>query len=182
MPPYRYRDRLWQKLKPGEDPLDKLPLLYADLGVAPPPKYYDPKPILALAERHVRGFQGGGKAGRRSKLAPYVERITEEYGQVLGSVAEEGARANLRYLVSHFRKTWRTAGGRPLTQLQIVTRLSKMPPTEGLEPYHGIEPKTLLSWLSHSGPRSEFQKERKRKLVRAGNALCAYLKEGKLKA
>jgi hypothetical protein len=59
-PRYIYKGELAQALRTGQNPEDKLPLLYTDLRVTS-----DAEAVLALAVRHISGFQRVGRKTRR---------------------------------------------------------------------------------------------------------------------
>ena len=62
---YSYKGELARSLRTGQKPEDKLPLLYTDLGVTTPAKA-----ALALAVRHISGFQRVGRNTRRYPSGP----------------------------------------------------------------------------------------------------------------
>jgi hypothetical protein len=64
-PRYIYKGELAQALRTGQNPEDKLPLLYTDLGVT-----NDAEAVLALAVRHISGFQRVGRKTRRYPSGP----------------------------------------------------------------------------------------------------------------
>ena len=172
MPSHRYRGVLGRPLKPGEDPTNKLPALCRDLGINP----RSPRnALLALAARYVRGFQLAkrtGKPGRKKGLQPAIDEATEEFGPLIGKLVEGAYRNALYELVERFRQTRKTPGGRRFTKRRIVEIISKTPPSEDLEnPYFGIPPTTLLSWVTHSGPG---QRQRQAKFDAAVAKLEAY--------
>ena len=64
---------------------------------------------------------------------------------------------SLAKTVERIRKTARTPGGRRYTKLEIVTKIAKR--QRPGDPFHGINPKTLLSLVTHAGPNSMLRKE-----------------------
>jgi hypothetical protein len=67
---YIYKGELAQALRIGQNPEDKLPLLYADLGVTT-----DREAVLALAVRHISGFRYGGPPSRSYPSGPLRARL-----------------------------------------------------------------------------------------------------------
>lgn len=186
MPRYRYKGVLASRLKDGEQADAKMPALFDDLGIDPKSEDASLHALFALAARHVRGFQRaqtGRRPGRRKALQSYIRDVTAEFGPLFGSLAEEAARAGLHTLVERARKTMTTAGGRRYTKKELVTKISRWEPRPGFEnPYFGIRPATLLSWVTHSGPRSAFHRKRAQKMTAAIDSLQRFLETADFKA
>jgi hypothetical protein len=167
MPSYRYKGSLAKQLKEGESPASKLPALYADLGIHAASTSADREALLALATRHVPGFRFSkrtGHRGRKKGLQPFIDRVTREFGPLFGSAVEDACRSDLYHLIERLKRTKKTSGGRRYTKKRLVQIISKTPSIAGSEnPYYRINPATLLSWVTHSGPSSDFQKERRDK-------------------
>jgi len=149
----RYKGELGRPLHPGETPESKLPLLYEELGTSDPQGA-----LLALAARHVRGFQESSHrvGGRKRLLDPVEEEFLYEAIEAIQAqrAAQGKKKLSVRRIVEGL------AADQPSTNPKVC------------KPLAGKSPKSLATFYSHREERRqtwdrEFEKslEQLRKLI-----------------
>jgi hypothetical protein len=187
MPRYRYSGALVRPIAAGEDPQVKLKDLYKDLGVDPDAPSAPVLALMALARRHVPGFrevlsasQEADKPGRKSAIEKLDNKALGKIDSIWPWLTMESAQLNLAPLVNNACRKMRAPGGRCYTKLEIVTKLSKQKagPKPGVpNPYFGVKPKTLLSWVTHAGPNSSLRRNMARQRIAAASEFKAFMSQ-----
>lgn len=161
MTKHTYRGSLASPLRPNQKPDTKLDALFADLGIARSTTNADREALIALASRHVPGFKKmKNQPGRPSKLGEYIRDIENKFGPTFARHAENAAKIDLAVIVERMIAEEKKAGN-TIKKIDAVTTISKLKPEPDCDnPYYGIDPGTLLSWVTHVGPIKKQQQSR----------------------